>query len=79
MLCLVDKQRIGTRAELVARASQALDLDRIPAARAMGLAQGQPQPAELIERSLAELFQHGLLVGEERLAVTDAGRKHLGR
>jgi Co/Zn/Cd efflux system component len=79
MLYLVDKQGIETRAELAARASQALDFDRIPAARAMGLAKGQPQPAELIERSLAELFQHGWLAGEERLSVTDAGRKHLGR
>jgi Co/Zn/Cd efflux system component len=79
MLYLVDKQGIGTRAELVARASQALDFDRIPAVRAMGLAQGQPQAAELIERSLAELFQHGWLAGEERLSVTDAGRKHLGQ
>jgi hypothetical protein len=79
MLYLVDKQGIGTRADLVARASQALDFDRIPAVRAMGLAQGQPQAAELIERSLAELFQHGWLTGEERLRVTDAGRKHLGQ
>jgi Co/Zn/Cd efflux system component len=79
MLYLVDKQGTGTRAELVARAGRALDFDRIPAARAMGLAQGQAQAAELIERSLAELFQHGWLAGEERLSVTNAGRKHLGK
>jgi hypothetical protein len=79
MLYLVDKQGIGTRAELVARASQALDFNQIPAVRAMELLQGQPQAAELIEHSLAELFQHGWLTGEERLHVTIAGRKHLGR
>jgi hypothetical protein len=79
MLYLVDKQGIETRAELVARARQALDFNRIPAVRAMGLAQGQPHAAELIERSLAELLQRGWLTGEERLRVTDAGRKHLGR
>jgi Co/Zn/Cd efflux system component len=79
MLYLVDKQGIVTRAELVARARQALDFDSIPAARAMGLTQGQPQVAEFIERSLAELFQHDWLAGEERLSVTDAGRQHLGQ
>jgi hypothetical protein len=45
----------------------------------MELAQGQPQAAELFEHSLAELFEHGWLTGEERLYVTDAGRKHLGQ
>lgn len=79
MLYLVDKQGIGTRAELVARASQALDLNHIPAVRAMELARGNPIAAEFIEGSLAELFQRGWLTGEERLSVTDAGRKHLSQ
>ena len=34
---------------------------------------------EMIERSLAELFERGWLTGEERLSVTDAGREHLRR
>jgi hypothetical protein len=79
MLYLVDKQGIGTRAELVARASQALDLNQIPAVRAMELAKGQPQTAGLVEQSLAELFRRGWLSGEELLMVTDAGKKHLGQ
>jgi hypothetical protein len=79
MLYLVDKQGVGTRAELVARASQALDFNQVPAVRVMELAQGGPQAVELIERSLAELFQRGWLTGEERLSVTDAGQKHLGQ
>lgn len=79
MLYLVDKQGIGTRAELVARASQALDFNQIPAVQVMELAQGQPQAAEFVERSLAELFERGWLTGGERLSVTDAGRKHLGQ
>jgi len=79
MLYLVAKQGIGTRAELVARASQALDFNGISAVRVMELAQGQAHAAELIECSLAELFQRGWLTGEERLSVTDAGRKHLGQ
>jgi hypothetical protein len=79
MLYLVDKQGVGTRAELVAWASQALDFNQVPAVRVMELAQGGPQAVELIERSLAELFQRGWLTGEERLSVTDAGQKHLGQ
>lgn len=79
MLYLVDKQGIGTRAELIARASQALDYSGIPAMRAMGLAQGQPNTVELIEQDLAELFQRDWLTGEERLSVTDVGRKHLSQ
>jgi len=79
MLYLVDKQGIGIRAELVARASHALDFNQIPAVQAMELAQGRPQAGEFVERSLAELFQRGWLTGEERLSLTDAGRKHLGR
>jgi hypothetical protein len=79
MLYLVEKQGIRTRAELVARASLALDFHRIPAMRAMGLAEGQPYAADLVEGSLAELFQRGWLTGEEQLSVTEAGRKHLGQ
>jgi hypothetical protein len=79
MLYLVDKQGVGTRAELVARASQALDFNQILAVRVMDFAQGQPQAAEFVERSLAELFRRGWLTGQERLSVTDAGKKHLGQ
>lgn len=79
MLYMVDKQGIGTQAELVARASQALDFNQIPAVRVMELAQGQPHAAELIARSLAEMFERGWLTGGERLSVTEAGKKHLGQ
>jgi hypothetical protein len=77
MLYLVEKQGVGERTELLARARQALDFNDIPALRAMGLAQQQYNVSELFERGLAELFQHGWLVEEGRLSVTDAGRKHL--
>jgi hypothetical protein len=79
MLYLVVKKGIRTRAELVARASQALDFNQIPAVRAMELAQGKRKDAEVVERSLTELFQRGWLTGEERLSVTDAGRKRLSK
>jgi Co/Zn/Cd efflux system component len=79
MLYLVETQAIETRSELVARARQALDFNRIAAVGAMGLVQRQPHVDELIERSLAELFQRGWLAEGERLTVIDLGRKHLGK
>lgn len=79
MLYLVEKQAIGTRIELITRARQALDFNRIPALQAMELGQSQPQVDLLIEHQLAELFRRGWMAGDERLSVTDAGRKHLGR
>ena len=79
MLYLVEKQGIETRAELVARARQVLDFNRMPTLRAMGMAQQQSPVDESIEQSLAELFQRGWLTGKEQLAVSDAGRKHLSR
>jgi hypothetical protein len=79
MLYLVDKQGIATRVELVARASQALDFNQIPAVRVMELTQGSSQASELVERSLAELFERGWLIEEEWLCVTNAGRKQLSK
>jgi hypothetical protein len=37
----------------------------------------QLDASEMIERSLAQLFDHGWLVGDERLSITDAGRERL--
>jgi len=79
MLYLVEKQGIETRAELIAQAHQVLDFSDNPMLRELGLAQQQSPVDELIEQSLEELLQRGWLTGEERLAVTDAGRKHLGQ
>jgi hypothetical protein len=79
MLYLVDKQGVRTRCELIARTSQALDINQIPAVQVMELAQGQSQASELVERSLAELFEHGWLTGDERLRLTEAGRKRLNK
>jgi len=52
---------------------------QIPAVQVMELAEGQPRAAELMERSLAELFERGWLVEDKQLSCTDAGRKHLPR
>jgi hypothetical protein len=79
MLYLVVKKGIRKRAELIARAGQAIDFQGIPAVQAMGLKQEQPQTDEIIERSLQDLFERGWLTGEEQLSVTDAGIKYLGQ
>ena len=78
LLYLVEKEGVQTRDELLARARQALDFSRHPMLRELGLAR-PPQAGEMIEQSLAELFEHGWLAGEEQLSVTDAGREHLRR
>ena len=78
LLYLVEKEGVQTRDELLARARQALDFSRHPMLRELGLAQ-PPQASEMIEQSLAELFERGWLAGEERLNVTDAGKEYLHR
>jgi hypothetical protein len=79
MLYLVEKRGVQARSELAAQARQALDFGRNPTLRALGLAQQQPRASEMIEQSVAELFERGWLVGDERLSVTDTGREHLSR
>jgi len=77
MLYLVENQGVETQAELVARARQALDFNRIPAVQSMGLAQQELQADEMIERSIGELFDNGWLTGEQHLVLSPQGREHL--
>lgn len=79
MLYLVETQGIKTRAGLVARAHQALDLQAIPAVQALDLGQGQPNYDIIIEQTIDDLFRRGWLQGEEQLSITETGRRHLGR
>jgi hypothetical protein len=79
MLYLVAREGVATRAELTTRALQALDFNRVPALRALGLATQEPDDVALVERSLEELLRRGWLSGEARLRVTPSGRKRLGR
>jgi len=79
MLYLIDQEGVHDKVELVARARHALDLQTIPALRAMGLAKELPKSGDIIEGSLTELFQRGWLEGEQQLRVTPAGRRHLGQ
>jgi len=78
MLYLVEKQGVLTRAELVARARQALDFSGNPALRELGLGQ-QLEAGEMTERTLAELLERGWLAGDGQLSVTGAGRERLRR
>jgi Co/Zn/Cd efflux system component len=81
MLYLVETQAVRTRAELIAQAHQALDFSDNPVLRELGLPQQlyADRAEEMIERSIEELFEHGWLVGDEQLSVTDAGRERLHR
>jgi len=76
MLYLVDTGKARTRAELNVQARQALDFSDNPTLRELGLAE-LPRVSEMAEQGVADLFERGWLAEEERLAVTDAGRKHL--
>jgi DNA-binding PadR family transcriptional regulator len=76
MLYLVEKQGVQTRAELIAQARQVLDLSGNPTLRELGVRQS-PQASEVIEQSVAALFERGWLMEEGRLNVTDAGREQL--
>ena len=78
MLYLVENQGVQTRTELIAQARQALDLGANPMLRELGV-HPSPQASEMIEQSLGELFEHGWLLENERLSITDAGREHLHR
>jgi cation diffusion facilitator family transporter len=78
MLYMVEKEKALTEAELRAQASQAFDFSDNPALRGFGL-DPQSDPSKLVEQSLQELYKSGWLAGNERLSITDAGRKHLSR
>jgi Co/Zn/Cd efflux system component len=58
MLYLVSSQRARTRADLLVQAHQAFDFEQYPVLREIGLDR-QPQVSEIIDQSLAELFERG--------------------
>jgi cation diffusion facilitator family transporter len=76
MLYLIGKGLAQTRDDLLAQARQAHDFERYPALRELGLG-GQAEHEQVILQALAELDGRGWIVGETRLAITDAGREHL--
>jgi hypothetical protein len=76
MLYLVEQHKALTRTELIAQARQALDHDDNRLLGELGLDRG-PQAGEIIERSLADLFEHGWIQGQEQVDITAEGRQRL--
>lgn len=77
MLYLVDRGEATTREALTQRASEALDFGDHPSLRALGLEVDAGAEVR-IAGSLAALFTEAWVTDEEPLALTEAGRAHLG-
>lgn len=78
MLYLVDRKEVNTLSALRARARQAFDFTANAALRGLGLDQADEVDKQ-IDQSLRDLYERGWLTGDERLALSDAGRDHLSR
>jgi len=78
MLYLVDRKEVNTLSALRARACQAFDFTANAALRGLGLDQADEVDKQ-IDQSLRDLYERGWLTGDERLALSDAGRDHLSR
>jgi cation diffusion facilitator family transporter len=76
MVYLIGKGLVQTRDDLMEQARQAQDFARYPALRELGLA-GGVEHEQAIVQAVTELESQGWVVGETRLAITDAGRAHL--
>jgi len=78
MLYLVDRKEVNTLSALRARACQAFDFTANAALRGLGLDQADEVDKQ-IDQSLHDLYERGWLTGDERLALSGAGRDHLSR
>jgi cation diffusion facilitator family transporter len=76
MLYLIGKGLAQTRLDLLAQAREAHNFERYPALRELGLG-GRAEGEQVILEAMAELDGRLWIVGETRLAITDAGREHL--
>jgi len=76
MLYAVREGQATTRAQLDARAQDALDFRDHPTLRALGLA-SDPGAADRITRCVDELIEKGLLVEGEGLSLSEAGKARL--
>jgi Co/Zn/Cd efflux system component len=76
MLYLVERHKTLTRTELIAQARKALDHSDNRLLGELGL-DCEPRADEIIERSLADLFERGWLQGQERVDITAEGRRRL--
>jgi len=78
MLYLINTRQAQTRAELLTQAQRAFDFSGYPALRELGLNQSR-RGDDLIERSLADLFERKWVGGDEQINISDAGKEHLRR
>jgi Co/Zn/Cd efflux system component len=76
MLYLVEQHKTLTRTELIAQARKTLDHSDNRLLGELGLDR-EPRADEIIERSLADLFERGWLQGQERIDITAEGRRRL--
>jgi hypothetical protein len=76
MLYLVEQHKTLTRAELIAQARKALDYGDNRLLGELGLDR-EPRADEIIERSLADLFERGWIQGQERIDITAEGKQRL--
>jgi len=76
MLYLVEQHKAPTRAELIAQARKALDYGDNRLLGELGL-EREPRADEIIERSLADLFERGWIQGQERIDITAEGKQRL--
>ncbi|TVZ05113.1 hypothetical protein EAS64_10930 [Trebonia kvetii] len=76
LLYLVGAESVTARAELLRRAAAAADPDVNPLLGEYGM---EADACTMIEPAIDELIKHGLLLGTEPLAITDAGRRQLQR
>ena len=74
----VEKDMAMSREDLEREVYDAYDLSDNPMLRELGLDKAS-LPGETIQITLQELFDQGWLTGEERLKVTEKGRRNLQR
>jgi cation diffusion facilitator family transporter len=76
MLYLVERHKTLTRTELIAQARKALDHSDNRLLGELGL-DCEPRADEIVERSLADLFERSWLQGQERVVITAEGKRRL--
>lgn len=74
LLYLIGTENVTARADLLRRAAAAADPDVNPLLAEYGM---EADARTMIEPAIDELIQHGLLLGTEPPAITDAGRRQL--
>jgi hypothetical protein len=74
LLYLIGAENVTARADLLRRAAAAADPDANPLLREYGM---EADARAMIEPTIDQLTQRGLLLGTEPLAITGPGRRQL--